>query len=764
MANGYAVLNTIAESPHPPLPVRKRKVTDAAVLFLFLCLCGAFIVSTGFGLAHGDPRRMFHGFDYRGKLCGVSADVAGMPLLYWPEIAEPKYPICVASCPSDASGTIMQPYDKVEKLTSGTTVITSISSAEKPVSTYASKEVAGKYCLPAHGAGELVLSQNKDTVTTLLSHVADLQTAFPMFIITIPLAFVLGWTYISACDRWGRTVLAVGFVCLVGLLIATSVYCFHLAATETGNIFRTDVAGDARTNEWWLGLLSACFAVFTLLMILLAMHTLNAATGVVHLACDVIEVMPSLLTLAIMEACSKLAWILGWFVLFSYVASIGDVERKEMKIDGKPLHGIGRRFHYSEEEIAMLIVYVIAGIWGVEVIGAISNFTTAYSVTLWYFTECDNDGVKPEVSSPVGKAFCVSIRNHLGSLSLGAVLIGPLGLLRTIIAYMADQGCAAAHGNQVSSTLCKPCMCCFQCFDRFLVLLSRNAYIEIAVHSDGFLKSAMTSMRVLAGTEFHEIAVLSGMTFVFSFLGTACISVFLGLLAFLCTTTLPWFTADDSAWFVASPVVVSVMTGIIACMVAAVFMSSFDMVADTVLYCTITDRLDEKSRPAGEPARRYAPSSLLRILHKHGRMQSRHARRTEGGMTAGQTQVREISSGRDKDAERARRELNKQPTKPFDEGHAPQMPGGTQYNPVTPGAKTRGIDVGQSKKPPESPKTVERQVSHDSNRSQSKGGVFQQGYDRIASMISGSSSASVASQGAQSTQSAIHQPDQGRSR
>merc|ERR1719321_2088406 len=103
-------------------------------------------------------------------------------------------------------------------------------------------------------------------------------------------------------------------------------------------------------------------------------------------------------------------------------------------------------------------------------------------------------------------------------------------------------------------------------------------------------------------------------------------------------------------------------------------------------------------------------------------------------MTGAQEQVREISSGRDADSNRTRRELNKSPTKPLDEGHAPLLRGDA-YNPVNPGAKTRGVDINQSQKPAETPKTAERRQE----RTNSQDGGF---LTRIMSMVSGTSSAS----------------------
>ena len=94
---------------------RERQCTDCfCALLLVLVLAVAGTVAA-VALRVGDTRRLMHGVDYTGKLCGVGA-LADRPLVVYPRLATdlegyrgmlstapwavPLYGLCVQSCPS----------------------------------------------------------------------------------------------------------------------------------------------------------------------------------------------------------------------------------------------------------------------------------------------------------------------------------------------------------------------------------------------------------------------------------------------------------------------------------------------------------------------------------------------------------------------------------------------------------------------------------------------------------------------------------------
>merc|ERR1719191_2575661 len=84
--------------------MNKRKITDPICLLVFIL----FWCVTSRGFQRGDPRRMYHGMDYLGHMCGVDPGYENLPLLYWPKLTEVppdpdealNYPICKDACPT----------------------------------------------------------------------------------------------------------------------------------------------------------------------------------------------------------------------------------------------------------------------------------------------------------------------------------------------------------------------------------------------------------------------------------------------------------------------------------------------------------------------------------------------------------------------------------------------------------------------------------------------------------------------------------------
>jgi len=90
-------------------------------------------------------------------------------------------------------------------------------------------------------------------------------------------------------------------------------------------------------------------------------------------------------------------------------------------------------------------------------------------------------------------------------------------------------------------------------------------------------------------------------------LGCALISGLGGFLCFEVVSTEPQFTSNESSWYIADPMFISCVAGVVSLVVAMAFMIIFDQTADTLLYCFVY----EKQSGSGG---RYAPDSLAALL------------------------------------------------------------------------------------------------------------------------------------------------------
>ncbi|CAE7651807.1 unnamed protein product [Symbiodinium pilosum] len=131
------------------LKVHSRRTTDVCTLCTFVLPPAQRCGITYCGLVNGDPRRLYHSFDYGGHLCGVDPGYEDKGLLYWPRPEEPEYAVCIAKCPDSELDTVtaLQEEAAVRHGASGVETAT-ITSKEVQISTYPSREIGGRVCLP----------------------------------------------------------------------------------------------------------------------------------------------------------------------------------------------------------------------------------------------------------------------------------------------------------------------------------------------------------------------------------------------------------------------------------------------------------------------------------------------------------------------------------------------------------------------------------------------------------------------------------------
>lgn len=98
-----------------------RRCTDPICLLFFWAFCGGLIYIINYAYEVGDVRRLSHGFNYKGRLCGVDPGYEDRPLLYFcpsgmaipgtdppvPSSLDLIHPICVSECPVSAAQSFL---------------------------------------------------------------------------------------------------------------------------------------------------------------------------------------------------------------------------------------------------------------------------------------------------------------------------------------------------------------------------------------------------------------------------------------------------------------------------------------------------------------------------------------------------------------------------------------------------------------------------------------------------------------------------------
>ena len=89
----------------------------------------------------------------------------------------------------------------------------------------------------------------------------------------------------------------------------------------------------------------------------------------------------------------------------------------------------------------------------------------------------------------LGVKWC--FKYHLGSLAMGSFLIAVVQMIKVLFEYFAAKyEKVAGKDNVIFKSVACCIRCCIWCLDAYVKFLTRNAYIQIALHNSHFCKAA----------------------------------------------------------------------------------------------------------------------------------------------------------------------------------------------------------------------------------------------------------------------------------
>lgn len=210
---------------------------------------------------------------------------------------------------------------------------------------------------------------------------------------------------------------------------------------------------------------------------------------------------------------------------------------------------------------------------------------------------------------------------HLGSLALGALIVPITRPLRwsaqAIKALLGSgKGDQDQSGGVYDDIEDKPILgiCTGGCgllagvLDHIFGGYGKIAYVDIVLCSSNFWTAGKDAFNfvVQAG---GVVAFLHGGTALYEMIGVFCITVICGFLSHIMLTRIPWFSHEDSAWYVSAPWMMTLLSSLTSLLIAHGFMSLFNVTADTLLYVFAWSRkhyLDE--------IKKYCPPSLKNLV------------------------------------------------------------------------------------------------------------------------------------------------------
>ncbi|KAK9892591.1 hypothetical protein WA026_020973 [Henosepilachna vigintioctopunctata] len=222
--------------------------------------------------------------------------------------------------------------------------------------------------------------------------------------------------------------------------------------------------------------------------------------------------------------------------------------------------------------ITALAYNIFGYIWVTEFIIGAQYIIIAGGVSAWFFTRN-----KHYLDSPLWTSFTNFTHFHLGTVAIGSLVITLMSIVRALLKSLAE--------NAKTKWIID---CCLSNIEEFIRFLSKNAYIQTAMHGQPFFKSGKRAAKLLVSNAANVIAVNSIGDFVL---------VIAQLLLMVVSTTVAVFIAKATGlthyWAIA------IICAFVAVCMAATFFAIFEATIDCIFICFCEDTTlnDGMARP-----------------------------------------------------------------------------------------------------------------------------------------------------------------------
>jgi hypothetical protein len=204
---------------------------------------------------------------------------------------------------------------------------------------------------------------------------------------------------------------------------------------------------------------------------------INLSIKVIALSSGAINDMIALVFVPVLMLIAFAAFMVPCIIYMFYVASDGTITTTF--INGIP---VGKSYRPAPGVIDRLWYLFFCLLWTMNWIGGISAITIATAVAKWYFTETKS--LLTVNSFTVIRALGISMRFHQGTAAFGALLIAIVQFVRWFLLYLQKQANDASGGHLKCILKYTFCIvdCCLWCLEKCVKFISKNAYIQTAIH------------------------------------------------------------------------------------------------------------------------------------------------------------------------------------------------------------------------------------------------------------------------------------------
>jgi hypothetical protein len=575
-------------------PYSGRSCTDVLFLLLFVGCWGVIGYMTSQAVKLGDPSRLSftHGRDMNGSVCGVSEDVKDRPYAAWPFPTQYEFMVCLSNCSQT----------------------TNDSSIALPVPS----EAVLYYCMP-DPAFLLNITQQlnltaydtnnpylQSATNSALMAVGDIVTVWPVIAGSAGISIALSFVWLIVLQLFAGVIV---YALLAAVLTggALSGYALLLYAQNHAQS-PTLSSQQVHLMQYSAYALLALTALFALVIFALRQR-IRIAIQVIKEASRALSAIRSLVFFPLLPIACFGLFAAGWLTVALYLYSVGSNVEVETPAEvlydfysqqrnGNPALSV--QFQWDLRYQRWFALHCFMLLWSCEFLIYLTFTTLSGAVADWYFTPHSASQTAVQVRPahgteysvdkqphrmsrfPIISSLCRTLRFHLGTVLVGALIIAIIQSVRAVLAYLQSQ--SKGRNNRVQQAVFGCLQCCLSCLQSLIDKVNRNALIWCAVYGDGFVASVSGSFQLIWANLFRVAAINVVSHFLF-FLGKVVIAAASTGLSLLIMTRV----SGEGEAQVGSLFVPLVCVFAVSFVVASLFMTVFSCCVDTVFLCFLID-------------------------------------------------------------------------------------------------------------------------------------------------------------------------------
>lgn len=423
-----------ADSENFPIPadkeeVQARGVTDVCCGLLFTVVVAGMVALAFVGVVEGDTKRLTHGRDYNGRICGVDEGVENQSFLYYcgfldrvgdyPKHLNYQSKSCVSACPvtsSEQIACIMPEFVNTTMLGGGnqsglvfdSTFDVQITQSVAYQWSYPTTAHMDKYCVPKQTSENdlysVVLNGPLKQVLQFNGVVESLKRAWPVLLGVVVLATLLGLGYLHVLKSYA------------GILLYFTLWLGAILTCIFGLFFMYGLFPDPYDELGWYQQMSPIFVMcfgpmarfLSLLTGFLLMTTsacmlfsvlnenIDESIGIVCAACDCILGSGSgfaFVLQPITQAAVGAVLMAALLVGYMFIASVTEVDRNNMVMNGVFVPEEPYAKQLMAKEVRMwywdlaMHFYTWGAVWLMITFVTFCQFVITYAVCDWFFIE-----------------------------------------------------------------------------------------------------------------------------------------------------------------------------------------------------------------------------------------------------------------------------------------------------------------------------------------------------------------------------------------